>query len=187
MRYKKTEWGYIKKKKTAALLITLIFAVVIAAIYLTGYYLNDKSNASVWTVAAIVLVLPAAKFFVNFLVLFPYKTPELIQYEEVKNALKAGSEIWSDMVITSPEKVMNLDFLVISHHAVIAVLGKEKQELSYVQSYLSKGVHNFAEGYQIKVYENYEGFLKAVKALDDKTDNEEQKEKAEGYLYSLIV
>lgn len=187
MPYKRTEWGYIKKKKTVMIVCTLIFAMIIAAIYLTGYYLNDKSNASVWTVAAIVLVLPAAKFFVSFLVLFPYRTPAKEQWEEVANVLKSGADLWSDLVITSQEKVMNLDFLVISHHSVLAVLGKEKQELSYVQTYLAKGVHNFADGYQIKVYENYEGFLKAVKALDDEADNEEEKEKAEGYLISLIV
>ena len=187
MRYKRTEWSYIKKKKTAMLLWTLLFAVVIAGIYLTGYYLNDKSNASVWTVAAIVLVLPAAKFFVSFLVLFPYKTPDKAKWDEIKKSIKTGTSLWSDLVITSQEKVMNLDFLVISHHSVLAVLGKEKQELSYVQLYLSKGVHNFADGYQIKVYENYEGFLKAVKALDDREDNEEEKEKAENYLMSLIV
>ncbi len=187
MKYKKTEWGYIKKKKTAMLFCTLVFAAVIAAIYLTGYYLNDKSNASVWTVAAILLVLPAARFFVSFLVLFPYRTPAKEHWEEVSGALKNGSSLWSDLVITSKEKVMHLDFLVISHHCVLAVVGKEKQEQHYIQSYLSKGVHNFADGYQIKVYENYEEFLKAVKALDELTDNAEQKEKAEGYLRSLIV
>ena len=187
MKYKKSEWGYIKKKKRAMILYTLVFAVIIAAIYLTGYYLNDKSNASVWTVAAIVLVLPAAKFFVSFLVLFPYKTPDKEKWNEINEVLKSGSSLWSDLVITSQEKVMNLDFLVISHHSVLAVLGNEKQELSYVRLYLSKGVHNFADGYQVKVYENYEGFLKAVKALDDREDNREEKEKAEGYLMSLIV
>lgn len=187
MKARKTEWGYIKKKKLAMFVCTLIFAFVIAGIYLIGYYLNDKSNASVWTVVAIVLVLPAAKFLVSFLVLLPYKTPKKERWAEISSILKEGAILWSDLVITSPEEVMNLDFLVISHHSVLAVLGKEKQKLYYVQSYLSKGVHNFSDGYEIKVYEKYEDFLKAVKALDEKIDNEEEKEKAESYLYSLIV
>jgi len=187
MKYKKTEYGYINKKKSAMLLTALLFAVVIAAIYLTGYFLNDKSNASVWTVAAIVLVLPAAKFLVSFLVLFPYKSPLTSQYEEVRSSLKEGSSLLSDMVITSPEKVMNLDFVVVSHHSVLGVVGKDKQDLSYIQTYLFKGIHNHADGYKIKMYENFEGFMKAVKALDDAKDNEEEKEKAENYLRSLIV
>ncbi len=187
MKYKKTEYGYIGKKKTAMLLATLLFAVVIAAIYLTGYFLNDKSNVSLWTVAAIVLVLPAAKFLVSFLVLFPYKSPLESQYRELKNTLKEGSSLLSDMVITSPEKVMNLDFVVVSHHSVLGVLGKDKQELSYIQTYLFKGIHNHADGYKIKLYEDFEGFMKAVKALNDANDNEEEKEKAESYLHSLIV
>ncbi|MSS64044.1 hypothetical protein [Velocimicrobium porci] len=181
------EWGYIKKKKWKQLLLTLLMAFIGIGIFLTGYYFKGKSNQSIFTVLAVLMVLPGAKFFVSFVVLAPYHTPKREQYDELIKILRENGKLFSDMVITSSEKVMNLDFILVSNGQVLGVVGREKQDLAYIQSYLTKGVRNWSSNEIVKIYSSYDELVKAVKKISEKEVNLQEEEKVIAYLTSLIV
>lgn len=186
-RYQKGEWGYIKKKKIMQIVFTIIMALVGIGIFLTGYFLYKKSNQNVFTVLAVLMVLPGAKFLVSFIVLFPFKSPNLEQYKKLKKAIPKNSKLFSDMVITSPLKVMDLDFIIVSNDHVIGVIGKENQDVSYIQDYLTKGVRNWSSQCIVKIYPSFDGLLRAVNKIQEKEINKEDEEKVIAYLNSLIV
>lgn len=182
---RKTEYGYINYQKIRQLFMTFLMTAIGIFIYFLGCALNKGENTNVFTIIAILMVLPGAKFFVNFVVLFPYHTPDKKQYEELKSCLQEKGVLYSDLVITSKEKVMNLDFLIIQSGCVLGVLGKKDQELPYIQKYLAQGVRNWASGYSVKIYKEYGEFKKGLGSL--KPREAESSEKAEEYLRSLIV
>lgn len=186
-KYQKGEWGYIKKKKTMQLIFTIFMALVGIGIYLAGYFLNEHSNQNIFTIIAILMVLPGAKFFVGFIVLFPYQSPGKEHYETLKKAIPLNSKLYSDMVITSPLKVMNLDFILVSNDHVIGVIGKENQDIAYIQSYLTKGVRNWSSNCIIKIYPSFDEMLHAVKKIQEKAISKEDEEKVIEYLNSLVV
>ena len=80
-----------------------------------------------------------------------------------------------------------LDFLAVGNGQVIGLLGEGKQELSYVRSYLTKGVANWGDGYRVKILEREKVFLSELAAVEPKEVDQEQEEKVKSFLTSLIV
>ena len=64
------------------------------------------------------------------------------------------------MVITSPDKSMNLDFVVFTDNQVLCLLGKAKQDIKYIEKYLKDTlVNNRIDGFTVKVYSDEKQFL----------------------------
>lgn len=187
MKVNKGEFGYMKKRRKMALVGTIVMALIGALIFLTGLFLNDMSKQNIFTVIAVLFVLPGAKFLVRFLVTFPYETTTKERYELVEGKMVEGSTLYTDLVITSAEKVMHLDFAVVGNGQVICLLGNGKQELSYIRQYLTKGVRNWGNGYKVKVVESEKTFLAEVSSMERKEVDEEEESRVKSYLVSLIV
>lgn len=188
-------YGYIKNCKRKKIITMAVLMIAAAIIFTIGLFLNKFSKANIFTVVAVLLVLPWAKVLTSYIVMFPYHTPSKEQYEKLKQLETEGLHIYSDLVITSEEKVMNLDFLVIGNQKVYGVLGKENQDLTYINQYLKKGITNQTNGMDVKMVKEFKQFLPLVKGVSEackknrETEKEKaaEEEKAEAYMISLIV
>lgn len=187
MKAKRGEFGYIDGRKKRALLGVLCMAAIGVAIFFLGLLLNKMSNRNLFTVIAVLFVLPGAKFLVALIVMLPYHSVTVQRYEKVKAKLAPGAVLYTDLVITSPEKVMHLDFAVVGNGQVLALLGEGRQELSYVKKYLTEGVRNWGSGYTVKIVESEKTFLADVSAMEEKDVDGEEETKVRSYLISLIV
>ena len=127
MMYEKCTLGYLTKRKKAEILWIVFFVVLGVAIFLTGY-LWSGVRANIFTVMAVLLVLPAAKHLVALIAMFCKKGVTKERYDKVKTA--AGQAVlYTDYVFTSTEKIMHLDFLLVKNGNALAELGKEKENL----------------------------------------------------------
>ena len=187
MRVKRGEYGYIRAKKRSSLIKTIIMAVVGIVIFLIGLFLNHMSNRNLFTVLAVLCVLPGAKFLVAFIVLFPHKTVSSEVYEKAKGKLTDGMTLYADLVITSSEKVMHLDLLAVGNGQVIGLVAKDKQELPYIRKYLTGGVHNWGEEYKVKIVESEKTFFAELSGAAPAEVDEEEEKKVKSYILSLIV
>lgn len=187
MKIKRGEHGYIKSKKRKALFGTIAIAAIAIIIFLVGFFLNDMSNRNIFTVIAVLGVLPGAKQLIAFIVTFPYKTTSVEKYEKAKNALGEGMELYSDLVITSPEKIMHLDLAVVGNKQVICLLGEGKQEIGYVRKYLTTGVHNWGTSYKVKVVDSEKTFIGEISKVETVEVDETEQKRVKSYLLSLIV
>lgn len=188
-RSSRGEYGYIRKKKRNELLFALLMLCIGLAIYVVGYFIT-KETKNVGLIMGMLMVLPGAKFFTTFLVLFPYRTPEKETYEKAVEAAGTDGILWSDLVITSTEKVMNLDFLYMGNQCVYALAGKTRMDakmVRYCQEYLTKGVRNWGSSYTVKVYESGDSFLRDVANAAKREADAADAEKVEAYLRSLIL
>ena len=186
MKAKRGDFGYINNRKKR----TLIYSAISIGIYVLGLVLNHMSRQNLFTVIAVLGVLPIVKQIVGFVVVFPYHSVTEEQYQKVQKALPERMEL-TDLVITSSEKIMHLDFLAVGNGRVIGVLGNGKQELSYVREYLSKGVANWGTQYKVQIVEKQAMFLQELARIDSipecTEDQEEELEHVKSYLRSLIV
>lgn len=191
MKAKRGEVGYIRTKKKTCLIRIAVYVLIAAAIYALGLFLNDMSGQNLFTVIAVLGVLPTVKQIVGFIVVFPYQSVSEENFRNIQQKLPDNMELFTDMVITSTEKIMHLDFLAVGNGQVIALLGNGRQELSYVREYLSKGVANWGSDYKVKIVEQEKTFLQElarVKPVDDMDEQAEEEEKQViSYLLSLIV
>lgn len=132
------EYGYLKQRKNRALLGTFLMVLVGLAIFGLGLLLNKMEATNIFTVIAICMVMPAAKFFVSYVVMFPYQpiTPET--KERLASYAKEGDTILYDVVFTSSEKVMHLDCIYVTGHQIIGYTSRGKDNIQLMQEYLKK-------------------------------------------------
>lgn len=195
---KKGEFGYIAKRKKRTIVMSFMILLIAVIIFVAGLLLNKMSKANIFTILAVLCVLPWAKQIVALVVLFPYHSVSRERYEKVKTAVKGRIDgdtdsddpepvrLYTDLVITSSEKIMNLDFVVVGYGQVIALVGKKGQDVAYIRQYLSKGVAQWGD-YKVKIVESEKLFLKDVEGLQPNQTNPEERENVNSYLRSLIV
>lgn len=183
---KKGEFGYISRKKKRTIMAAIGILVAAAAIFIVGLLLNKMSRANVFTIFAFLCVLPWAKQIVALVVLFPYHSVTRERFDKVDALVREPIKLYTDLVITSSEKVMNLDFAVVGYGQVIGLVGKKGQDVAYIRKYLSEGVAECGD-YKVKVLESEKLFLGEVAGLDVKETDEDETERVISYLCSLIV
>ena len=132
------EYGYLQQRKQKALSGTILMVLIGIAIFVVGLLLNKRETANVFTVAAVCMVLPAAKYFVSYVVLFPYKPVSLETKERLESYARENDTILYDVVFTSPEKVMHLDCVYVTGHQVIGYTSRRKDNTKVIQEYLKK-------------------------------------------------
>ena len=141
MKKQKTErgqYGYLKEKKQKALFGTFLMVFVGIAIFAIGLLLNKMEATNVFTVIAICMVMPAAKYFVSYVVLFPYQSTGLETKERLDSYAKQGDTILYDVVFTSSEKVMHLDCIYVTGHQIIGYTSRTKDNVQFIQEHLKK-------------------------------------------------
>lgn len=179
--------GYIEYRKKSYMIKTFASIGAGALIFLIGLLFNKMEATNVFTVLAILMVLPMARGIVGVVVLWPYHGADLESYKTVSSKVREGMKLYADVVMTSPEKSMNLDYIVEIKGSVIGLVGKKNQDVTYIQSYLTKGIRNWCSEYKVKLYTDTKQFLKAMDELNPKEIKEEEQKQVIDYLNSLIV
>ena len=94
--------------------------------------------------------------------------------------------LMTDMVITSPDKSMHLDFIVITDNQVIGVIGKKKQDTAYIENYLKNGLkENKVEGFTVKIFDDYNRFEKCL--CDREFEKNDRQDECFRYIRTLVV
>ncbi|MFA9465765.1 MAG: hypothetical protein ACERKN_15905 [Velocimicrobium sp.] len=186
-RCKKGEYGYISKRKYQQLFLAILMGLIGLLIYGLGYILNGYKQNNICLVLGILMVLPGAKFLTTYILLFPYHTPDRVLFDESSMVTQKGGILLSDLVITSTERAMNLDFLYVGNECVYGLIGKTKMKTKDIQDYIAKGVRNWGTGYTVKIVDSKENFQKTILAVKEKEINSDEEERVLAYLYSLIV
>ena len=185
MMYEKCTLGYLTKRKKAEILWIVFFVVLGVAIFLTGY-LWSGVRANIFTVKAVLLVLPAAKHLVALIAMFRKKGVTKERYDKVKTA--AGQAVlYTDYVFTSTEKIMHLDFLLVKNGNVLGVIAKSKQDVPYLKQYLTDVVKKTASSYHVRLFESDEKLISHLQRLTQEEASENSEKTLVDYLHSLAM
>ena len=182
---RKCEFGYIQKQKTFQSLMLLLFVAVGVGLFLAGLLITG-TRANIFTVIAVLMVLPAAKRVVALVVMVPRKGVDRDRYEKVSQA-SGGGILFTDYVFTSSEKIMHLDFLLIKNGNVLGVTASSRQDVDYMKKYLADSVHKAASEFHTKVFDSDEEMLRHLDRLTQVEADEGRTEKVREYLHSLAV
>lgn len=181
----KCEYGYIRNQKKINMIWLFVFVLIGIAIFVCGYLLT-KTRANIFTVIAVLMVLPAAKRVVALVVMVPRKGVDRDRYEKVSQA-SGGGILFTDYVFTSSEKIMHLDFLLIKNGNVLGVTASSRQDVDYMKKYLADSVHKAASEFHTKVFDSDEEMLRHLDRLTQVEADEGRTEKVREYLHSLAV
>lgn len=87
----------------------------------------DEDQAESAHGSCVVGCLPASKMLVEFITIAPHQSIEKDIYQEIEAKASLLKRVY-DLVITSPEKVMPVDAIVISGHTVIGYASNTKTD-----------------------------------------------------------
>lgn len=183
----KGSFEYIKRRKRRQLLLSILMFSIALGIFLLGLFLNKMSKANVFTVFAVLMVLPSAKTLVSYIILIPFHSVSRKKYDAVIAAVQDGVTVWTDVVFTSPEKVMNLDFIIIDHNYIICYT-EHKDKRKMMESYLRDGITKRDYHYQVESFDDFDRFTKRIGKLSlEEAQKDENYKETVKYLQSLMV
>lgn len=185
----KCEPGYIQKQKLFQSMMLLLFIVIGVGLFFAGFVIT-KTRANIFTVLAILMVLPAAKRVIALVVMVPRSSVEMERYDKMKQTLSDKAVLLTDYVFTSQDKIMCLDFVIVQNRHIIGILGEgRRRDRGYIRDYLQKTVDRVADGYQIKLVASDDEFYKFYErmAVGSSLGQEEEQEKVVEQLKVLAV
>lgn len=186
-RIERCEYGRIRDVKRRNVTGVLCMIAIGVAVFLLGLFLNKFDKRNIFTVVAVLFVLPMARYLSTLLVILPYKTPEKALYERVKEAMPRHSVLLSDYLFSSSERVMGMSFLVLTGHELIGLTVSEKEKADKMTSYLTTELKRRAIPGKVTVYTEQEKFFAALKKTEKATLTEEEMRELFEFLRSLAI
>ena len=163
MKITKGMSGYIRSQKKKRILITILLFGISIAVFLAGYLTTHTRN-NLLTIVAILGCLPAARSAVSMILLLPYRSLEEEKVKAVREAAP-GNVLVFDLVLTSSEKIMAVDALLVSKHLLCGYVAQTKAPVSEIEAYLAKILRdNHYEKVTVKLFSDYDAFYKRVGA-----------------------
>ena len=161
----KGDYGYLNRKKIRQILYTLIFMLLVAVFFFTGY-IRYNSTKTVFTVFAVLAVLPAAKQAVVYIVLFPYKSVDKEKFFAIEKLARENKIVLvADLVLTTEQMISNLDMVCIKGGHIVAYVSNAKTDISYTTKYVKEFVSLKYKVNAIKIYTEFDKYQKAVKEM----------------------
>ncbi|MBP3568845.1 MAG: hypothetical protein J6K04_06725 [Lachnospiraceae bacterium] len=151
VKLERGEYGYLQQKKQKALSGTILMVFIGIAIFVVGLLLNKMEATNVFSVIAVCMVMPAAKYFVSYVVLFPYKPMTAETKERLASYAGEKDVVLYDVVFTSTEKVMHLDCIYVTGHQIIGYTSRAKDKIQVIQEYFKKELKNRCISYAVYI------------------------------------
>ena len=186
-RVQKGTPGYLDYKKKVEILRTVLYFGIVAAIFILGY-VQTHTRLNMLTVVAVLGCLPSSKALVGVIARFPYGSIENKRVKEIKS-VTTHLTVGYDMIITSREKIMPVDCIVISGNTVFGYTHYEKVDLDIASRYIkSILVENRFSGATVKILNQYKAFLARAEGLDNiaAVEKDDTKETEEKILHTIL-
>ncbi|MDD6790150.1 MAG: hypothetical protein PUE04_08610 [Lachnospira sp.] len=163
MKYNTGESGYLQEKQKRAWIYVILFAAVIAALLVAGVLIWG-SNQNVLTVAAVVMVLPAARFGVNLIMLASKKPSDAGVIRQTDEAAPDLMRLY-DMVIGTSKKPVGTEAIVISDSALCIYETQKDTDTSFLADQVNNFLHGDSIFINVNVYTDRAKFMNRIAFL----------------------
>ena len=167
MKIEKGHPGYVKARKVKYLIWTIAEFGVVIAIFVLGYMPGRGTRMNLFTIVAIVGCLPAAKMLVELITMAPHKSIVPDKYKEIEEKAPLVTRVY-DMVITSRDKVMPVDAIVISGHVVCGYASSPRTDETLLAKHIKdmlKASHY--DKMTVKIFHDYVAFLSRAEGMNN--------------------
>ncbi len=168
-RLQKGDAGYIASRRSRYLLFAIILFLIAITLVIIG--LNQTgSRMNIFTIAAILLCLPACNQLTEFIAMFPLHSIDPAQYKEIEEKT-THLIVAYDMVLTVEEKLMPVDVIVFYGHVLCGFDTGKNTDEAKVSSYLKEMLaDNNYDKMTVKIFSDYKAFLKRVDELEQNSE-----------------
>ena len=165
MKKEKGTHGYIHTQTIFVIIRTVIYFTLAFGIYALGYY-HMHTNKSLWTVIAVLSMLPASKSAVNMIMFLRFRSLKDEEFKKYK--AEAGNlPILYETVLTTAEKVYFLPAVVCFDNTICGFCKKDQKDLKKLEDYICEtlakdGIKNST----VKIFEEEKQFLERLNTMN---------------------
>lgn len=163
-RVQKGTNGYIDNKKLLQSLYVLFILAVAIGLFVIGY-VSTGSSQNLLTVVAVLAVLPGAKALIHLFLFVPHRTFDTQRFQTLAELAGEGVHVYSDLVFTSPQHVMHLDFLCIYGQECIGYVEKESRTTKYIAEYFTESMKKQGVSIHMHVFTAQKDVEKRIRSL----------------------
>ncbi len=170
-KVKKGNYGYIRSQKLVRFLRSLAALALPLAFFIVGLVLNDGDRKSIYTVIAIVGVIPACMSITGMIMMWLRKPMEEELYQEISS--RAGDLTMAyELYLTTYEKNLFLDATAIcgEHVACFTHEKKEHWELTEMQKHIESTMLNNGYKVDVKIFDQKKAFLDRLDTLRNRKE-----------------
>ncbi len=167
----KFEKGYLTYRKNRLLLNIFINILSGLSIFVIGLLLNKMEAKNIFSVVALLFILPVGRSAATFFILLPFKEPDKGYFSSAEEAVKNKGLLLYSPVFTSAENVMHFDLLAVFSGKILAfkmknISGNQKEidrkrKTDTAKAYIDKHINNQGRNEKLTVYEDLDKFIKA--------------------------
>lgn len=176
----KGEWGYIDYQRKRVMLITLVLYVCAIGMYLLGY-LTLHTNKSIWSVLAILAVLPASKSMVNLIMFLRFRSLDKEDYLKYADAVRDAPAIY-EAPFTTYEKTFYIESLACINNTVsVCYLGKPSKkndhnsDMKMLNDHLINVLKN--DGFKdctVKIFDSQKGYCERLNGMNENMETKDR-------------
>ncbi|NLG05435.1 MAG: hypothetical protein GX567_16675 [Clostridia bacterium] len=175
-RIKKGQYGYLKTQRRIEILKTILLFGCSFLILFLGIYMT-KSKMNLFTVVAILGILPASKSAVGMIMFLRFKLSSDELYQAVKET--AGPlKVNYDLVVTSQENAVQINAVACCANTICGYVENKKADVKKTEAHIDTILkNNHISHCSIKLYQDFPTYLTRITEMKDKlldTPNENQ-------------
>ena len=129
----KFEKGYLSNRKQKLFINVALNIVAAVIIFIVGLFLNKMQPRNIFSVLALLFILPVGRSLATLFILLPYKELKNDSLQEVENNIREKGILLYSPVFTSSEHVMHLDLIAVFKGRMLGY--KEKMGTSVRNEY----------------------------------------------------
>lgn len=162
----KGNYLYIKKQFIFELIVTIVLFAMAFGLYLIGL-ITLKTNKSLWSVIAVLAMLPACKSLVGVIMFARFRSLSEDVYLKYTNVAGKIPCLYEN-VITTSKKSYYLPIIACRNNNIVAYCNVKKSDdiktlTEHFELVLKNGGHKVAT---IKIYDKEEAFLKRLSEMN---------------------
>ena len=169
--YNKFEKGYLTFRKRKLLLNVALNVLAAVIIFIVGLFLNKMQAKNIFSVLALLFVLPVGRSLATFFILMPYKEMKDRDLLKAEEGIQGKGILLYSPVFTSSEHVMHLDLIAVFKGRILGYkekMGKSvrneydyKKKTDAAKAYIDKHLKNQGRGDNIVIFDDLDKFIKA--------------------------
>lgn len=166
----KGEYGYFANERKKRLLLTVLFALVPAAIFIAGLVLTG-SEKSLFSIIAIVMVIPFAMSFTGFVTVMTKKSIAKEEYEKILPHTEGLLMVY-ELYVTHEKASTFVDAAAICGNNVVGLVTDKKGDPSFTREYMEKTLRGAGfSGISVKLMTDVDKFCERLDGMSAHADS----------------
>lgn len=181
----KGTFGYIKSQRNFEIIKTLILFIMAFGLYLIGY-ITLKTNKSLWSIFAVLAMLPACKSLVGVIMLARFKSLVRDDYDFFIKSAGNISCLYEN-VITTEKKSFFLPCIACENNTIITYCErKDTRDNKELHEHLVYVLKNAGfKNVTVKIFDNKEQFINRLCEMNNNLSLEDRKASTEGIFNTI--